>query len=182
MTRDKKVIVKKISVRGNDQYFLILFGLKSRYWSIQWVKIEYTLLCLILGVGSNKMHLRGNYQGLLKLEGGGGWVGHSLLIIKWTWGFFSQNLQFDHPLQLGTKECKDAHMTSGTSYERHTCVRFKSCVHRVKLRPIHQSMNSFAENQQWRNLNNLKIFTCLLCVIHGKTDRNKKCFTFWNDS
>ena len=30
---------------------------------------------------------------------------HSLIIIKWTWGFFSQKLQFNPPfLQLGTKE------------------------------------------------------------------------------
>ena len=35
-----------------------------------------------------------NYQDFLKW---GGWVflGHSLKIIKRTWGFFSQNLQFD---------------------------------------------------------------------------------------
>ena len=77
------------------------------------------------------------------------------------WGFFSQNLQFDDPLQLGTKEYINAHMTSGTSCEHHTCVQFKSCVYRVKLRTIHQSMNYFAENQRWRNLNDLKIVTCL---------------------
>ena len=42
---------------------------------------------------------------------GVGWVGlgHSLTIIKWTWRFFPQNLQFSLPpppplLQLGTEE------------------------------------------------------------------------------
>ena len=38
-------------------------------------------------------------------------------------------------------------MTSDTSYERHACIQFKLCAHRVKLGPVHQSMNSFAENQ-----------------------------------
>lgn len=41
--------------------------------------------------GSNKMHHGGNYQHFLKLWAGG-------------WGFFRQNLQFDSPLLLRTKE------------------------------------------------------------------------------
>ena len=45
-------------------------------------------------VGSNKMHQGENYQDFLKW---GVVLGHSLQIIKWTWGFFSQNLKFDPP-------------------------------------------------------------------------------------
>ena len=37
-------------------------------------------------------------------EEGGGGLAHSVVINKWTWKFFSQNLQFDRPLQLGAKE------------------------------------------------------------------------------
>ena len=90
-----------------DQFFLILlilFGLKSRSWSTQWVEIEYSLLCLIVGVGSNKMHQGGNYHNFLKWGRERVFLGHSFIIIKWTWWFFPQNLLLDHPLQLGTKE------------------------------------------------------------------------------
>ena len=31
-------------------------------------------------------------------------IDYFLIIITWTWGFFSQNLQFDFPQQLSTKE------------------------------------------------------------------------------
>ena len=62
-----------------------------------------TLLCLIAGWGSNKMHLGEHYQDFLKW-GGVMFLGHSLIIIKWTWGFFPKNLQFNPLLQLGTKE------------------------------------------------------------------------------
>ena len=59
------------------------------------------------GGESNKMHQPQNYQDFLKWELGL-FLGHSLIIIKWTWGVFSQNLQFDPPLptivQLCTKE------------------------------------------------------------------------------
>ena len=40
------------------------------------------------GGASNKMHQGEIYQG-----GGGVFLGHSLIIIKWTWGFFPKNLQ-----------------------------------------------------------------------------------------
>ena len=48
-----------------------------------------------------KMHQSENYQDFLKWGGAGGGVllGYSLIIIKWSWVFFSKNLQFD-PLQL----------------------------------------------------------------------------------
>ena len=52
------------------------------------------------------MHEGGNYQDFLKW-GRGVFLGRSLIMIKWTWGFFSQNLQFDpSPLQLDTRENK----------------------------------------------------------------------------
>ena len=85
-------MLKNAQIR-NDQYFLILlilFCLKSRSWSTQWVKIEYTLLCLIVGVGSNKMYQGGNYQDFLKWAGGRVFLGHSFITMKWTWGVFSQ--------------------------------------------------------------------------------------------
>ena len=48
-----------------------------------------TLTCLFVGgVGLNKRHQWGNYQDLLKGEGGGVFLGHSR-------GFLPQNLQFD---------------------------------------------------------------------------------------
>ena len=49
--------------------------------------------------GSNKMYQeKGKLSRFLKLAGGGVFLSHSLIIIKWSWGFFSQNLQFDTPL------------------------------------------------------------------------------------
>ena len=42
--------------------------------------------------GSNKMYQGGMYQGFLKW-GVVVFLGHSLIIIKWTWGFFPKNLQ-----------------------------------------------------------------------------------------
>ena len=42
------------------------------------------------------MHHEENYQDFLKFGGGERgaiFLGHSLVIIKWTWGFFSENLQ-----------------------------------------------------------------------------------------
>ena len=48
-----------------------------------------TLFCVIVGgwggVGSNKMQQGGNYQDFLKWwGGGGGFLGHSVIKIKWT--------------------------------------------------------------------------------------------------
>ena len=57
------------------------------------------------------MHEGENNQDFLKWEGAA-FLGHSLIIIKWTWGFFSKSLQFDphtHPLQLGTKDSSKLH-------------------------------------------------------------------------
>ena len=51
----------------------------------------------------NKMHQRENYQDFLKWRSGEErWLfsGHYLIIIKWIWRFFSQNLQFDSPSPL----------------------------------------------------------------------------------
>ena len=46
-----------------------------------------------------------------------------------------------------TEYALDAHMTSGTSYERHVYIQFKSCAHRVKVRSIRQFVDSFAANR-----------------------------------
>ena len=56
----------------------------------------------------NKMHPgKKRFLKMEEGEGGGEVLGYSLIIIKWAWGGFSQNLQFDppsQPQQLGTKE------------------------------------------------------------------------------
>ena len=62
----------------------------------------HTLLCLIVGRVSNKMYQGGNYQALLKWRGC--FLGHSLIIIKWTWGVFFPKFAIWPPLQSGTKE------------------------------------------------------------------------------
>ena len=49
------------------------------------VLLLVTLLCVIVE-GSNNMHQRENYQDFLKC--GELFLGHSLIIIQWTWGFF----------------------------------------------------------------------------------------------
>ena len=72
----------------------------------------FTLLCLIVGGGGGWIKCtRGKLSRFLKMgRGGGGGLGRSLIMIKWTWGFFSQNLQFDpplpSPLQVDTREYK----------------------------------------------------------------------------
>ena len=54
-----------------------------------------TLLCLIVkGEGAEQNTPGGKLSQFLKM-GGGVLLGHSLIIIKRTWGFFPQNMQFD---------------------------------------------------------------------------------------
>ena len=53
------------------------------------------LLTSSRGLESNKMHQGENYQDFLKL--GGVFLGHSLIIIKWTWGVFFQKFGIWHP-------------------------------------------------------------------------------------
>ena len=60
-----------------------------------------TLSCLIVE-GSNQMHQGGKLSRFLKMRGGGD-IFRSFSHNQWTWGVFSQNLQFDTLLQLGTK-------------------------------------------------------------------------------
>ena len=55
---------------------------------------ETTLSCVIVE-GSNKVHQGGNYQEFWKWWEGEVFLGHSLIIIKWTCIVFSRNLQFD---------------------------------------------------------------------------------------
>ena len=75
-----------------------------------------TLVCLIVGRsggeeagGGGRIKCTKVGEGVVELSRfykvGRVYLVHSLIIIKWTWGFFSQNLQFNPPfLQLGTKE------------------------------------------------------------------------------
>ena len=55
--------------------------------------------------GFEKNASRRKLSRFLKMRGL--FLGHSLVIVKWTWGFFPQNLQFDPPcppIQLSAKE------------------------------------------------------------------------------
>ena len=47
----------------------------------------------------NKIYEEENYGGSLKCGGVGGGIGHSVIIIKWTWGFFPKNLQLNHTIR-----------------------------------------------------------------------------------
>ena len=58
------------------------------------------LFCLELYGGGEEGRIkctRGKLSRFLEMVGGALFLGHSLVIIKWNWEFFSQNLQFDLP-------------------------------------------------------------------------------------
>ena len=80
-------------------------------------------LCLIVGGRgwSNKMHQLENYQDYLKSggrKGGGGFTGHSFLMIKLTWGFFfSKICSLTSPLQLGKKVQKRTMGINGLKFK-----------------------------------------------------------------
>ena len=60
-------------------------------WMLAWILEHLTLSWIIVGGwgwGLNKMHQGENYQDFIKWGGGGGILGHSLVIIKWTWEVF----------------------------------------------------------------------------------------------